>query len=91
MSNIKILDLKKTLFLLLFSWHDSALRCSLRCLCVRYNIFSSAAQDVGIAELSEKELTEKRDKFIASDAMAKGWAAEIAALEKESLILQNNC
>ncbi len=40
-------------------------------------------------ELNEKELSEKRDKFIASDAIVKGWAAEIATLEKESLILQD--
>ncbi len=90
MRNLKILDLKKALFYYLFSWR-TILLCVALCVAFAVGItyLRPVTQDVEMSELNENELSEKRDKFIASDVMAKGWAAEISALEKELLILQD--
>ena len=90
MRNLKILDLKKALFYYLVSWR-TILLCVALCVAFAVGItyLRPVTQDVEMSELNENELSEKRDKFIASDVMAKGWAAEISALEKELLILQD--
>ncbi len=90
MGNVKILDLKKALFYYLFSWR-TILLCVALCVAFAVGIayLRPVAQGVDMSELNDMELSEKRDQFIASDAMAKGWVAEISALEKESIILQD--
>lgn len=90
MENVKILDLKKALFYYLFSW-----RTILLCIAVCVALAVGAAYirpvpEVGqISEKEEIELEENRAKFITEDEMAKGWAAEIAALEKELFALED--
>ena len=90
MRNLKLFDLKKAFFYYFFSWR-TILLCVALCIVLAVGItyLRPAARDADTSEQKEKELSEIRDKFIASDAMAKGWAAEIAALEKESIILQD--
>ncbi len=90
MGNIRILDLKKALFYYLFSWR-MILLCIALCfaLSVVITFLRPEAQDFNISDLSDKELSEKRDEFLASDAMARGWATEIGALEKEIIILRD--
>ncbi len=93
MENVRILDLKRALFYYFLSWRTSLL-CIFICVALAIGlVYLRPAEpqvvDEGVVEQQEPSLAEKRAQFVAENAEAKAWAAEIAKLEGEKALLEN--
>jgi len=87
MEDTRVLDLKKAAFYYLMSWRVTIL-CLVLCvaLLLGYTYLKPSSQQLNSLPddpKQEEELLAKRDKFIADNAEAKDWSAQITGLEKE--------
>ena len=93
MENVRILDLKRALFYYFLSWRTSLL-CIFICVALAIGLAylrpaKPQVVDEDVVEQEEPSLAEKRAQFVAEDAEAKAWAAEIAKLEGEKALLES--
>ncbi|HHW94114.1 MAG TPA: hypothetical protein GX734_06415 [Clostridiaceae bacterium] len=93
MESVRILDLKRVLFYYFLSWRISLL-CIFICVALAIGLVylrpaKSQAVDESVVEQEEPSPAEKRAQFVAENAEAKVWAAEIAKLEGEKALLES--